>query len=219
MSKCDHCHSRKGKRACPYLKGHICSTCCGENRGVRFDCPRDCPYFGPPLGRAEQTAPPAGAVEKPAAGEPAPDLSRYQRFSGPERRALADLMARLELVIARYDLERRGSTDSDVVLALEYLRRRASPIVAVERFAPEMGVFLEKTLTEIYRGRPAPGPYDLIEVLDHLIGTVRRFGAAGSRLYLEQVALFEKHYSAAARQGGPEGGPANPPGSRIILPR
>lgn len=241
MAKCDHCHTRKGKRPCPFLKGHICSTCCGENRGVRFDCPRDCPYFGPPE-RAESAAPatarapgaPGGATQAPAAGgrrapaaaaqaelpgeaAAAPDLSRYQRFLSADKRALADLMARIEFILARYDRGRRGLTDADVVAGLEYLRRRSSPILAVERFAPELGVFLEKALAEMYRGAAAPGPYDLIEVLDHMIATARNFGPPAGRRYLEQAALLEERSRAA---GGESAGAAEAaPGPRIILPR
>jgi hypothetical protein len=149
-------------------------------------------------------------------------------------------MGRLEFLIARYDQGHQGLTDLDALHALEYLRRRASPILAVERFAPHMGQYLEKALTEMLRGGPAPGPYDLVEILDHLIEVVRNFGPPGSRRYLEQVALLEQHSRAlgqgAAGQGPagqaarPKGEPAGgarsgsaggapPSGSRIIRPR
>jgi len=252
MAKCDHCHDRKGKRACPYLKGSICSVCCGENRGVNFDCPRDCPYFEPAPGRetaaagtarpstGSEAARPAPPPAPAAAGSPridgapvsnrtppaalgaapegaavsAPDLSRYQKFLSGERRVLADLMARIEFMIARYDRERRGLTDGDAVLGLEYLRRRVGPIIAVERFAPELGAFLEKAVAEMFRSAPAPRPHDLSEVLDHLIGIARNFGPPGGRRYLEQVGLLEASSRAASAEP-----PSEPPGPRIILPR
>jgi hypothetical protein len=252
MSSCDHCHSRKGKRACPFLHGHICSVCCGENRGVKFDCPRDCPWFEPaaaaPSAGSSAAVPgrvgSAGPGGSPAPGAaaashattqavpsgPLPDLSRYQKFLGSGRRLHADLMGRLEFLIARYDQGHRGLADLDALHALEYLRRRASPILAVERFAPHMGQYLEKAVTEMLRGGPAPGPYDLVEILDHLIEVVRNFGPPGSRYYLEQVALLERHSRTAGQdapetedpagraQAGATGG-APPTGSRIIRPR
>jgi hypothetical protein len=225
MAKCDHCHERKGKRACPHLDGHICSTCCGENRGVNFDCPRSCPYFGPPAGRGDDSAakpalsskPPAatrstsgqkggGSPPAAAAAEPVPDLSRYQRYLSSNRRVLADLMARIELAIASFDRGRRGLVDTDAVAALQFMRRRASPITTMEQFAPEMGIFLEKAIVESYRGSPAPSPYDLMEVLDHLIEIARNFGPAGSRRYLDEVALFEKHSRSTSGGDDPSGG-------------
>jgi hypothetical protein len=237
MSSCDHCHSRKGKRACPFLRGRICSVCCGENRGVKFDCPRDCPWFepagasasagaaaAPSAGAVASSASPAGraATPPPAAAAPLPDLSRYQKFLEPGRRVQADLMGHLEFLIARYDQGHQGLSDIDVLHALEYLRRRVSPIIAVERFAPHLGQFLEKGVAEMLRGGPASGPYDLAEILDHLIEVVRNFGPPGTRRYLEQVALLERHSRAAgqaAQPSGGAGGGAPPPASRIIRPR
>jgi len=233
MAKCDHCHQRKGKRVCPHLDGHICSTCCGENRGVKFDCPHSCPYFGPPAGRGDDrpgarasAAPTGTGSQKPtpraAAGtaataateEPTPDLARYQKYLSSDQRALADLMARIEVAMAQFDQQRRGLTDADTVAALEFLRRRSSPITLVEKLAPELGVFLEKTIADSYRGGPAPGPYDLMEVLDHLTGIARNFGPAGSRRYLDEVALFYKH----SRNPPPDDTPSKDT-PHIIIPR
>ncbi|MEE9229993.1 MAG: hypothetical protein V3U86_04745 [Acidobacteriota bacterium] len=233
MVKCDHCHQRKGKRICPYLDGHICSTCCGENRGVNFDCPRSCPHFGPPAGRGDDradatasTTPASTGSQNPtpraatgsaaaaATAEPTPDLSRYQKYLSSNRRTLADLMARIEMAMAQFDRQRRGLTDADAVATLEFMRRRASPITLVEKFAPEMGVFLEKAIVESYHGGSAPGTYDLMEVLDHLVGIARNFGPEGSRRYLDEVALFFKH-----SRKPPPGDPPPKDTPRIIISR
>ena len=232
MAKCDHCHQRKGKRACPHLDGHICSICCGENRGVNFDCPRSCPYFGPPAERgddrtdarastapggsgSQNPTPRAAATDAPAAAtsEPAPDLSRYQKYLSSNRRALADLMARIEMAMAQFDRQRHGLADADAVAALEFMRRKASPITLVEKLVPELGVFLEKAIVDSYRGGPTPGPYDLMEVLDHLIGIARNFGPAGSRRYLDEAALFYKH-----SRNPPPGEPPSKDAPHIIIP-
>jgi hypothetical protein len=42
---CAICGIRKEKRFCPALHGRICPQCCGEQREVTLDCPRDCPYL------------------------------------------------------------------------------------------------------------------------------------------------------------------------------
>jgi hypothetical protein len=42
---CAICEKRKEKRFCPALHGRICPQCCGEQREVTLDCPRDCVYL------------------------------------------------------------------------------------------------------------------------------------------------------------------------------
>jgi hypothetical protein len=44
--KCVKCGARKGKRACPALKGDICPQCCGEHRLKTIECPPDCAWLG-----------------------------------------------------------------------------------------------------------------------------------------------------------------------------
>lgn len=44
--KCVKCGARKGKRACPALKGDICAQCCGEHRLKSIACPSDCAWLG-----------------------------------------------------------------------------------------------------------------------------------------------------------------------------
>jgi hypothetical protein len=53
---CVSCGQRKGKRACPALRGLICPTCCGTKRLKEIACPADCPYL------ASAQAHPAAAV-------------------------------------------------------------------------------------------------------------------------------------------------------------
>jgi hypothetical protein len=42
---CVICGVRKARRACPGVKGDICSVCCGTEREVSVDCPLDCEYL------------------------------------------------------------------------------------------------------------------------------------------------------------------------------
>jgi len=42
---CALCETRKEKRFCPAIHGHICAQCCGEQREVTLDCPSSCVYL------------------------------------------------------------------------------------------------------------------------------------------------------------------------------
>jgi hypothetical protein len=46
VMKCVKCGLRKGKRACPALKGDICAQCCGTHRLKEISCPADCSWLG-----------------------------------------------------------------------------------------------------------------------------------------------------------------------------
>ena len=42
---CAICEKRKEKRFCLAMHGRICPQCCGEQREVTLDCPRECIYL------------------------------------------------------------------------------------------------------------------------------------------------------------------------------
>ena len=42
---CQLCEARKPKRACPAVRGNICSQCCGQEREETVDCPLDCEFL------------------------------------------------------------------------------------------------------------------------------------------------------------------------------
>jgi hypothetical protein len=42
---CAICEKRKEKRFCLAVHGKICAQCCGEQREVTLDCPRECVYL------------------------------------------------------------------------------------------------------------------------------------------------------------------------------
>ena len=42
---CAICEKRKEKRFCLAVHGRICPQCCGEQREVTLDCPRECTYL------------------------------------------------------------------------------------------------------------------------------------------------------------------------------
>src|SRR5215475_2662913 len=56
---CVSCGRRKGKRACPALRGPICTTCCGTKRLKEISCPSDCQYLA-----SAQAHPPATVLRQ-----------------------------------------------------------------------------------------------------------------------------------------------------------
>lgn len=42
---CVICGIRKARRACPGVRGDICTICCGTERETTVDCPLDCEYL------------------------------------------------------------------------------------------------------------------------------------------------------------------------------
>lgn len=56
---CVSCGRRKGKRACPALRGLICTTCCGTKRLKEIACPADCQYLA-----SAQAHPPAAVLRQ-----------------------------------------------------------------------------------------------------------------------------------------------------------
>lgn len=56
---CVSCGQRKGKRACPALRGLICTTCCGTKRLKEIACPADCQYLA-----SAQAHPPAAVLRQ-----------------------------------------------------------------------------------------------------------------------------------------------------------
>jgi hypothetical protein len=42
---CAICHTRRPRRYCPGVLGHICPVCCGTERENTVSCPLDCPYL------------------------------------------------------------------------------------------------------------------------------------------------------------------------------
>jgi hypothetical protein len=46
MAACVFCGQRMGKRTCPALAGSICSTCFGQHRLSKIQCPSDCARLG-----------------------------------------------------------------------------------------------------------------------------------------------------------------------------
>ncbi len=86
---CVSCGQRKGKRACPALRGLICPVCCGTKRLKEIACPSDCQYL------ASAQAHPAAVVMRQRERD-LPLLATLLEGVGPMQ---ADLLAMLQAQI------------------------------------------------------------------------------------------------------------------------
>jgi hypothetical protein len=108
---CPICEKRKAKRLCPARAESICAICCGTEREVTIDCPRDCPYL---VASREYDAtrreidwsklPFAGVKIQPS----------FAQTHGP-------LLSELDYAICEFAADRREVVDADVLAALQSL--------------------------------------------------------------------------------------------------
>lgn len=105
---CVICGKRKAKRACPGVRGDICSICCGEGRENTVSCPFECSYLQE--ARVHEKKPPLSADVFPNQ-----DIRISDRFLY-ENNHLLIWMAQSLLAAA---LELPGVVDNDVKEALE----------------------------------------------------------------------------------------------------
>ena len=61
---CAICHTRRPRRYCPGVRGHICPVCCGTERENTVSCPLDCPYLREARVREKERIPEAGGLPK-----------------------------------------------------------------------------------------------------------------------------------------------------------
>ena len=117
---CSICEKRKEKRFCHAVHGRICPQCCGEQREVTLDCPRDCVY----LQQAREH-------EKP---RPLSDLDQAALFPQVE---IGDqflyehehLVVGLTFALAKSVRADRGMSDVDLITTLASLARTHETLV------------------------------------------------------------------------------------------
>lgn len=145
MSLCVYCSKRAGKRACPALGGLICPTCCGQHRGVDINCPVSCKYF-----RTHESYQRLRLAEEFHALWIEKTEPLYK--AGKER--LIDFIAILEMLVYQFYRERAWGTDSEVLEALESLRRRFGPLMIVEAGGTALANHLWNGLQEHSKKEP-----------------------------------------------------------------
>jgi hypothetical protein len=111
---CAICEIRKEKRFCPAVHGLICPQCCGEQREVTLDCPRECVY----LQQARRHEKPRSMQELDASVL-FPQVDITERFLYEHEH----LIAGLSYALAKSARQNRALTDVDLIAALTSLAK------------------------------------------------------------------------------------------------
>lgn len=133
MAVCAYCNKTKGRRACPALGGSICSSCCGQHRGIKIHCPTHCKYFKEHELYQRQRL----SEDYHQAW-----LRSTESFYKQNRTKLLDFMLFLELLIYQYYREHTAGTDDELLEALRFVKRKFSPIEVIEVSGSALGVHL-----------------------------------------------------------------------------
>ena len=207
MAVCAYCRQRKGKRACPALRGSICAVCCGTHRGAAIACPTDCVYFLP-----------GEAYQKERAGRHLfhARQSLHERLAREQGdRALA-LLNLLDFACYGYVANRANVTDQELLAGLEDVRARLSPLT-VPAAAPLAGA---QHLWGVVESWLKQKPHDrdrLRAVLDQVIAFGREYAGrelAGREFVTGLAGMIEAH----APQQAEELRKNRDGESRIVLP-
>ncbi|WNM59464.1 hypothetical protein [Candidatus Nitrospira allomarina] len=207
MSKCLYCHQRKGKRACPALRGVICSQCCGINRITNISCPTSCVFLESNDDYQQKRAGNRFELERRGFYRQLLDL-------GGER--ATEIFYVFEALAYRFFQDRRDAEDAEVLEGLQSLRRSFSLIQIPEAGLPAFGEELRKEF-KVFGERQALEPTLVTNVLDQAHSFIQKFSGSGLRSHRFLHGLLgyirERHPDVAeqlARQTGA--------GGRIIIP-
>jgi hypothetical protein len=107
---CKICGKRRARRACPAVRGDICTICCGTEREVSLSCPLECEY----LQEAHRREKPIAVADQPASNA---DVQVSEQFLQTHEELV--LFCIYSLVQAA--LRTAGALDADILAALEAL--------------------------------------------------------------------------------------------------
>ena len=192
MSLCLYCTQRKGKRPCPSLGGSICSSCCGEHRLVRINCPDDCVYLDT-----------GSDYQQKRLGEQFKLIRRdfYQQLDEFGSAKAVGLFNLLEVITFSYFEGRRDGQDAEVVTAIEALRRELSPLHIPSAPMPVFAEHLKKEYENIKKENPQQiaDMADAPEVLDQIITFISDFSGKDfqSRRFLNGLIGYVKTFHPA----------------------
>jgi hypothetical protein len=216
---CAICEKRKEKRFCPAVHGRICPQCCGEQREVTLDCPKDCVY----LQQARQH-------ERP---RPLQDLDQAALFPQVEigEQFLYEhehLIMGLSYALAKSAQADRAIADADLIAALASMTKKQETLVnsGLHYETPIANLSQQAVVTEVHKmlkeyqeaeqkhlGYSRLHDSDVLSALVFLLrmAYTRTSGRPKSRAFVDFVlAQFPEKQSALAT--------AAEAGSRIIIP-
>jgi len=216
---CAICEIRKEKRFCPAVHGRICSQCCGEQREVTLDCPRDCPY----LVQAHEHARPRSADQIDPAG-----LFLQVEIADQFMYENEHLLMGLSYALAKAARVDRNLHDQDLIAALSVLSRSYERLVnsglhyeqPLTSDSQRRAVIEVEAMVKEYReaeqrhaGYTRLRDSDVLKALVFLVrlANARTSGRPKSRAFVEfLLAQFPENESTVV--------PPQEAGSRIILP-
>jgi hypothetical protein len=217
---CPLCNVRKARRGCPALGRQICAVCCGTKRLTEIACPNDCAWLA-----SAREHPPAAAVRRQQH-----DLSLLVQFM----RDLSERQSRLFFLIQTFvngyqPPELQPLIDDDVteaVAALAGTYETAARGVIYEHRpssipAERLMTALKPVLAEAGKGLGSAFERDAAVVLRRVgdaVAAARSHDPANRRAYLALVSRVIRRPDDAGAQSAEEGGRAESPASRLIVP-
>lgn len=117
---CPICEKRKPGRFCPAKAEKICAVCCGTEREVSIDCPPDCGYLLS-AHRYENEHPRALPADTPLLDA---------RISSDTIQVHSRLLSALAFTVAKFCAGQPGTTDPDVIAALQALAQTYKTLVS-----------------------------------------------------------------------------------------
>ena len=188
---CPICEKRKAERFCPAKGEKICAVCCGTEREVSIDCHRDCAYLMAAHRYEDQQQ------RSLPADTPLLDAKVSQDMIYSHQ----DVLSGLAFTAAKFSAANPGTTDPDVLLALQSLAQtyktlgsgilyenRPEATIPRELYAALAGFLREAKQQAAERG--AAPPVKDTEVFPLLVflyrmGLLRTNGRPRARRYIE----------------------------------
>jgi hypothetical protein len=215
---CTLCEQRKEKRFCPAIHSRICPQCCGENREVTLDCPRECSYLQ--QAREHDKPRPLDPIDQAAWF---PEVNIGEQFPYEQEH----LLLGLSFAMANASRADSAVTDADLIAALTALAKTYQTLV-------KSGLHYESAMTSARQSNIASALQNMVreyreveqkhtgysrvkdsEVLSALVfllrmACIRSNGRPKSRALLD--FLFSQFPQKQSLLAGEE------PASRIIVP-
>jgi hypothetical protein len=213
VGECAYCHARSGKRACPALTGVICGPCCGQHRGVRIDCPSDCPYF------VEGSSYQRDRRQERGVAKGRDFLAERLGAIGKDDEAFAYALG-LEEAIHRFREAHPSLRDRDAAGTLAALKAELGGLAV-----PDLGpVELRRSMVEeernLSRHFPSLTRNARRKCLEAIEASIARHAVdeGGGRRYLDFIATYFREVTSADRRLSTGPGDSRETPSGLILP-